>query len=77
MSKRAKAAWRCRRGMRELDVLLERFMERRYDALSDADKAAFEQLLEHSNDDLLAWLISGSPCGDDWVGRIVREILAA
>jgi antitoxin CptB len=38
--------WRCRRGMKELDLLLERFVRERYAATSGAQKDAFAQLLE-------------------------------
>jgi len=38
--------WRCRRGMRELDVLLERFAREQYRSASPERKLAFERLLE-------------------------------
>jgi antitoxin CptB len=38
--------WRSRRGMKELDVLLERFVRERYVAASESQKCAFAQLLE-------------------------------
>ena len=60
--------------MRELDVLLERFLDRNYDALSGADKEAFERLLDRSNDDLIAWLISGAQPEDEQIARLVRDI---
>jgi len=38
--------WRCRRGMKELDLLLERFVRERYAGASILQKQAFAQLLE-------------------------------
>jgi len=38
--------WKCRRGMLELDLLLEQFLEHKYPHLSAADKIIFEELLE-------------------------------
>ena len=38
--------WACRRGMLELDILLSRFVETRYEKLSDQDKLRFDVLLE-------------------------------
>jgi antitoxin CptB len=38
--------WRCRRGMRELDVLLTRYIDRHYIRASSADQEAFRTLLE-------------------------------
>lgn len=49
--------WRCRRGMRELDVLVEGFYTRRYGAMSDAEQAQFRALLEVADPDLVNWLM--------------------
>ncbi|MDP9084170.1 MAG: succinate dehydrogenase assembly factor 2 [Pseudomonadota bacterium] len=38
--------WRCRRGLRELDVLLERYVDEQFCAASAADQEAFRQLLD-------------------------------
>ena len=38
--------WKCRRGMLELDLLLERFLETHYEKLSLEDQKIFEELLE-------------------------------
>lgn len=38
--------WRCRRGMRELDVLLVGYLDRHYRGADDLERAAFESLLE-------------------------------
>ena len=54
---RARLTWACRRGMLELDLLLEGFMERGSDALSAADRATFERLLETGDQQLLGWLM--------------------
>jgi antitoxin CptB len=38
--------WRCRRGMRELDELLRRYVDERYAASSSAHQEAFRELLD-------------------------------
>lgn len=48
--------WRCRRGMRELDVLLLKFLELRYAGLSHAQKETFEAVLQLQDPDLYAML---------------------
>jgi antitoxin CptB len=48
--------WRCRRGMKELDVLLERFLERQHQPLADGRWPEFEALLEAEDDLLWDWL---------------------
>jgi succinate dehydrogenase flavin-adding protein (antitoxin of CptAB toxin-antitoxin module) len=45
--------WHCRRGLLELDLLLERFLERRLDGLSEFQIAVFEELLAYEDNDLL------------------------
>ncbi|MDD9892470.1 MAG: succinate dehydrogenase assembly factor 2 [Gammaproteobacteria bacterium] len=48
--------WRCRRGMRELDVLLLKFLESRYEGLDQAQKETFEAVLQLQDPDLYAML---------------------
>jgi antitoxin CptB len=45
--------WRSRRGLLELDLVLERFWQRTGDKLDDADAAALEALLRLPDNDLL------------------------
>ena len=49
--------WQCRRGMRELDVLLVNYLETRYAAAEDAQKSAFQGLLELSDPELMSYLL--------------------
>ncbi len=39
-------AWRCRRGMLELDIILQRFVKAQFDSLTLAEMQAFDELLE-------------------------------
>jgi len=48
--------WKCRRGMLELDLVLQQFLERDYVALDDAGKKAFEDLLESGDEALWAFI---------------------
>ena len=50
-----RAKWRSRRGMRELDVLLNRFIETCYAELNAAERDDFDALLVESDVDLYAW----------------------
>ena len=38
--------WQCRRGMRELDELLARYLQTFYEQATEAEKSAFRELLE-------------------------------
>jgi antitoxin CptB len=52
-----KLRWRCRRGMKELDVLLARYVDERFDGASAAEQEAFRQLLETQDQVLYAYCL--------------------
>ncbi|MGH2359361.1 MAG: succinate dehydrogenase assembly factor 2 [bacterium] len=45
--------WRCRRGLLELDLVLEAFLERRFDGLDANQLRLFDELLDQPDNDLL------------------------
>ena len=45
--------WRCRRGLLELDLVLEAFLERRYGQLDAGQRRLFNELLDAPDNDLL------------------------
>lgn len=49
--------WRSRRGLRELDMILRRYLDERYAAAAPAQRVAFARLLEQPDADILAWLL--------------------
>jgi antitoxin CptB len=54
--------WQCRRGMREMDMLLERWLDRHYVPASAAVRADFAALLSTEDDLLWDWLMGkGAP----------------
>jgi len=74
VTRRAKLKWHCRRGMRELDLLLDEFLETEYDGLSTAGRDSFERLLECRNEDLMDWLMEGASPPDEQLAGIVSRI---
>jgi len=73
----ARLRWRCRRGMRELDVLLTRYLERTFPGTSAAERAVFVQLLELPDPDLFGYLVGRTSPGEaaerEIIARIRRE----
>ena len=53
--------WRCRRGMKELDILLTRYLEERYGAASGEEKDAFALLLDAQDPQLYAYCLGQEP----------------
>jgi antitoxin CptB len=51
-----KLKWLCRRGMKELDLLLESFIEANHQSLSGGSWPEFESLLQAEDDILWDWL---------------------
>ena len=49
--------WRCRRGMKELDVLLTRYMDERFGNAPHAEQAAFRRLLEAQDPVIYAYCL--------------------
>ena len=47
----------CRRGMLELDVILERYVKHRYSEASQQEQQQFVALLEANDQDLFTWLV--------------------
>ena len=49
--------WQCRRGMLELDLMLNRFVSDHLDNLTARQISAFEQLLTYPDPDIYVWLM--------------------
>jgi antitoxin CptB len=66
--------WRCRRGMKELDVVLERCLAELLPGADAAERVAFTELLALPDPVLAGYLLGGEIPGDGalrrWVGRI-------
>ena len=67
--------WRCRRGLLENDLLIERFFERHGAALTSAQARALERLMDLSDNDLLDLLLRRTELGPAHDRAEVREVL--
>jgi antitoxin CptB len=66
--------WRCRRGMRELDRLLERWLEREWRQSPADERAVFLRLLDSEDDRLWKWFLGHAQPDDPEVAALVRRI---
>jgi len=66
--------WQCRRGMLELDHLLQGFYRNCIDELSDAELRTFESLLQCPDAQLLEYLLGHSVPVDSAMSHVVRKI---
>jgi antitoxin CptB len=67
--------WQCRRGMKELDQLLMRYLDGQYTAASDIDKSAFHALLELSDPELVGYLLQRREPGSEIIAHGIYIIL--
>lgn len=69
--------WQCRRGMRELDILLQGFLERGYSDLDAAGRTAFAALLDCPDALLYDYLLGGTHPSDRAIADVVARIRSA
>ena len=67
--------WRSRRGMLELDVLLEPFTRETLPELNEEDQQAYVRLLECEDPDLFSWFMSDARPEDQQMSRMVDIVL--
>jgi len=66
--------WRCRRGMRELDQLLGRFLDREWRQSPTAERAVFLRLLQTEDDKLWHWFMGHEAVDDAQLAQLVQRI---
>jgi len=68
--------WRCRRGMRELDLLLSRWLDRSWEGAGADSRAAFLRILEATDPQLADWLLHGQRPDDQPIATLLDEIIS-
>ena len=64
--------WQCRRGMLELDLLLNDFFDSTYSGLNTSERSAFAVLLSYPDQTVQRWLLGE----DTEINEDVREIIS-
>ncbi|ODN42236.1 FAD assembly factor SdhE [Piscirickettsia litoralis] len=67
--------WACRRGMLELDLVLQPYVEKAYDTSSDRHKELFCKLLSEADQDLFVWFTQREVPKDPELAEIVAVVL--
>ena len=68
-----KLRWKSRKGIRELDILLQNYLETHYPSLDSLDKKLFEEILEIDTYDLLN-AISGKSSYNEKYETIITQL---
>jgi len=71
---KARMLWRCRRGMLELDLLLQPFVERHFDALTTEEQLQFLSLLDMQDQPLLDCLMLQEEPEDPDLSAMIAKI---
>ena len=66
--------WQCRRGMLELDLLLNNFVDKKVDSLTLEQKQSFELLLSYPDQALLDLLLGNTVSSDTEISSLVQQI---
>ncbi len=69
--------WRCRRGTREMDLILDRFLAAAGDELDEDTRRGLERLLDRSDQDILDWIARRSAPPDPALSSLVDRIRSA
>jgi len=68
--------WRCRRGMRELDQLLTRWLNREWATSSETERGVFLRLLDCEDDRLWRWFLGRETASDVALDSLIQRIRA-
>jgi len=66
--------WQCKRGMRELDELLARYLDSAYQQAPESEKLAFRALLDVPDPDLIAYLLGSKAHADSQIADVIETI---
>ena len=68
--------WRCRRGMLELDILLNDYLEKNFTSMSRQQGLLFGQVLDYPDQVLFDLLLGNMQSSDGAVHRLISDIRA-
>jgi antitoxin CptB len=66
--------WRCRRGVKELDLILASWLERRYAQASADERALFARFLELPDPELAGYLLQHARPADPDFAALVAQL---
>ena len=74
MIEMSRLRWLCRRGMKELDVVLSSYLEQRYPSASSDEQAGFCRLLEMDDPDLYRLLLGRDRVEDENLQQLIETL---
>jgi antitoxin CptB len=74
MSEMSRLRWLCRRGMKELDVVLVRYLDNAYESATTIEQDRFRALLQMPDPDLYNLLLGRDVTDDPDLARFLRQL---
>ena len=74
MSELSRLRWLCRRGMKELDLMMTKYLDTHYESASIDEQACFKKLLDMSDPELYALLTGRSKAPSPRLERFTRSM---
>ena len=71
-----KLRWRCRRGMKELDLLLARYVDQEFARAAPPQQAAFQRLLDAQDPEIYAYFVGRAAPPDEELRTLIERITA-
>ena len=73
-SQRARLYWQCRRGMLELDLVLQAFLDHRYERAPSDERRAFEALLNYPDALLFEYIMGREIPTDSQLVHVINQL---
>ena len=74
MSDRNRVRWLCRRGMKELDLVINRFFESDYDSLSEQEQSEFKDFLNVEDPEIFSWIMGRTTPENESHLAIIKQL---
>ena len=76
MSELDRVRWRCRRGLLELDLVLNGFARARLESMTPAELELFHRLLDAADNDLWDWISGRAEPADSTLSGLIAQLRA-
>ena len=67
-------SWRCRRGMKELDLILQNWLERGYPRANPTERTLFARFLELPDPEIAGYLLGNAIPADPAMATLVTQL---
>lgn len=67
--------WHCRRGMKELDIVLCWYLDECFPSAPENEQATFIELLALEDPVIWQWLVGAAPLPEGALGHVVRRLI--